>query len=93
MSTKVKWNDPGAQAILDGAQGVRPMLHARAQRALAAAKADSHDDTYDYENGLRVVEDHTDRLVVRVASGDWKGHILEAKYGILARALDAAGGD
>ena len=34
----------------------------------------------------------TDRAVVRVVSGDFKGHILEANYGILSRALDSAGG-
>jgi hypothetical protein len=66
------------------------MLTAKAQPVLAAAKADPHDDTGDYEAGLHIEQDTTDRAVVRVVSGDWKGHILEANYGILARALDSA---
>ena len=63
-----------------------------AERVLAAAKADPHDDTGDYENGLYIEQDETDRRVFRVVSGDWKGNILESRYGILARALDSAGG-
>ena len=71
---------------------VRAALTQRAERVLAAAQADPHDDTGAYEAGLHIEQDATDRAVVRVVSGDWKGHILEAKYGILSRALDAAGG-
>lgn len=63
-----------------------------AERVLAAAKADPHDDTGAYENGLHIEQDETDRRVFRVVSGDRKGHILESRYGILARALDSAGG-
>lgn len=87
-----KLNHAGIQSLLDGGQGVDSMLRSKAAAVLAHAQADPHDDTRDYESGLRIEEAHTDRLVVRVVSGDWKGHILEAKYGILARALDAAGG-
>lgn len=88
---KVQLNHAGIQSLLDGAQGVDSLLRSKAEAVLAHAQADPHDDTGDYEAGLHIEEDHTDRLVVRVVSGDWKGHILEAKYGILARALDAAG--
>ncbi len=71
--------------------GVRGLLQAPAERVLAAAKADPHDDTGAYEDGLHIEQDTTDRAVTRIVSGDKKGHILEARYGILARSLDAAG--
>jgi len=91
MAFQVKLNHAGMAELLKSAE-VRAILTPRAERALAAAKADPHDDTYDYENSLHIQNDTTDRAVVRVVAGDRKGHILEARYGILARALDAAGG-
>ncbi|NUR79981.1 MAG: hypothetical protein HOQ21_05995 [Dermatophilaceae bacterium] len=90
---KVKLNHSAVQDLLNGGSGIDAFLRAKAEAVLKAAQADPHDDTGAYEAGLHIEEGHTDRLVVRVVSGDWKGHILEAKYGILARALDAAGGD
>ena len=89
--TKVKLNSRGMADLLKGAD-VRAELTKRAERVLAAAQADPHDDSGDYEAGLHVQQATTDRAVVRVVSGDWKGHILESRYGILARALDSAGG-
>lgn len=85
-----KLNGRGIQSYLDGDHGVEAMLRAKAERVLAAAIADPHDDTGDYENGLHLEEAHTDRLVIRIVSGDWKGYIMEANYGVLARALDSA---
>lgn len=70
---------------------VRGLLLPYAERVLAAAKADPHDDTGAYEDALRIDQDTTDRAVTRIVAGDKKGHILEARYGILARSLDAAG--
>jgi hypothetical protein len=90
-TSRVKVNGHALQEYLDGKHGVEQILREKAERVLAAAQADPHDDTGAYEAGLHIAEDHTDRLVLRVVSGDWKGHILEARYGILARALDAAG--
>lgn len=89
--TGFKLNHPGVQSLLDGGQGVSGLLHGKAAAVLAQAVADPHDDTGDYEQSLHIEEAHTDRLVVRVTASDWKAYILEAKYGILARALDAAG--
>ncbi len=89
---RVKLNHATVQEYLNGQHGIREDLVARAERVLAAAKADPHDDTYAYEDGLQIQESHSDRLQVKVVSTDGKGNILEAKYGILARALDAAGG-
>ena len=91
MSTKIKLNHSGMASMLKSS-GVRSFVTERAERVLAAAKADPHDDTGAYESGLHIEQATTDRAVARVVSGDFKGHILEARYGILARALDAAGG-
>lgn len=88
---QIKLNHPGIQSYLDGGHGVGTLLRSKASAVLAAAKADPHDDTFDYENSLHIEEVHTDRLVVRVVADDWKAHILEAEHGILARAMDAAG--
>lgn len=88
--TRIKLNSAGIQEYLDGEHGVRELLRSKAEPVLAAAKADPHDDTGAYEAGLEIQEAHTDRLVVRVVSTDYKGHILESKYGILSRALDSA---
>lgn len=87
--TKVTINHRGMAELLKS-PGVRARLTQAAQPVLAAAKADPHDDTGAYEAGLHIEQDTTDRAVVRVVSGDWKGHILEARYGILSRALDKA---
>ncbi len=88
-NTRIKINHRGMAELLNSPE-VRADLTARAQRVLAAAKADPHDDTGAYEAGLHIEQATTDRAVVRVVSGDWKGHILEARYGILSRALDEA---
>lgn len=91
MARPVKLNSRGMAALLKSG-GVRSFVTERAERVLAAAQADPHDDTGAYEAGLHIEQDTTDRAVVRVVSGDRKGHILEANYGILSRALDSAGG-
>lgn len=89
MASKVKLNHAGMAALLKSGE-VRAILTPRAERVLAAAKVDPHDETFDYERGLQIQNVTTDRAVVRVVATDWKGHILEARYGILARALDQA---
>lgn len=91
MAARVRLKSSGMAALLRSGE-IRAILTPRAERVLAAAKADPHDDTFAYENGLHIEQDTTDRAVVRVVSGDRKGHILEANYGILSRALDSAGG-
>lgn len=92
MATRLRLNSRGIQSYLDGAGGVDSLLRARAERVLAAAQADPHDDTGAYEHSLHIEEAHTDRLVMRVVAGVSYSHVLEANYGILARSLDAAGG-
>lgn len=88
-SIRVTLNHSGMAALLKSSE-VRAELHRIAAPVLQAAIDDPHDDTGDYESGLRIEDDTTDRAVVRVVASDWKSFILEAKYGILARALDAA---
>lgn len=87
---RVKMKSAGIEQLLKS-DGVRALLQPRAERVLAAAKADPHDDTGAYEAGLHIEQDTTDRVAIRIVSGDKKGHILEARYGILSRSLDAAG--
>lgn len=89
--TTIRLNHREIQSYLDGGHGVGEMLHAKAQPVLASAQADPHDDTGAYEGSLRIEEAHTDRLVVRVVADVDYALVLEARYGILARALDAAG--
>ena len=91
MASRTRLNSRGMAALLKSSE-VRSELTRRAYRVLSAARSDPHDDTGDYEKGLHIEQATTDRAVVRVVSGDFKGHILEANYGILARSLDAAGG-
>lgn len=89
--SKVKLNHRGMHELLNSRE-VRAALTDAAQPVLQAAIDDPHDDTGDYERGLHIEQHTTDRAVVRVIATDWKSHILEANYGILARALDSAGG-
>lgn len=86
---KVKLNHEGIGELLKS-RAIREVTTGKAEKVLAAAVADPHDDTFDYENGLEIRQDTTDRAVTRVVATDWKSAILEAKYGILNRALDAA---
>lgn len=88
----VKLIPKGMRELLQSPEVVS-MLESRMEPVLEAAKADPHDVSGDYENGLFMVTYiGRNRARTRVQSGDPKGHILEAKYGILSRALDAAGG-
>lgn len=91
MAVKVKLNSATIQQYLDGQHGVREDLLSRANRVLAHAKADQHDETYAYENSLHLTQDQTDRLVIRVVASAPHAHLVEAQFGVLARALDAAG--
>lgn len=90
--TRVKLNGRGVAEVLKS-QGTANVLMPHAERVLAAAQADPHDDTGDYERSLHIEQGETDRAVVRVVASDWKSHILEANYGILNRALGVIGGD
>lgn len=88
---KVKLNSAGIRALLNSS-GVRADLTRRAERVLEAARASAPVDTGEYRDNLHILEDSTDRAVVRVGSTVPHGLVVEAKTGNLARALDAAGG-
>jgi hypothetical protein len=87
----VRLNSSEVQSYLDGSHGVREMLRGKAEQVLAAAQADPHDASGDYEASLEIAEDRTDRLVFRVGSSIEYVYVQEARYGVLSRALDAAG--
>lgn len=87
----VKINSREIQSYLDGGHGVDALLRSHAEPVLAAAQADPHDASGAYEASLHIEEDHTDRLVLRVVADVPYAMVQEARYGVLSRALDAAG--
>jgi hypothetical protein len=91
-SRRVNLNGAAIQSLLDGGEGVHEMLMERAQRVLSAAEASAPVLSGEFKSRLGVTEDHTDRLVLRVGSSAPHAHLVEAKHGTMARALDAAGG-
>jgi len=88
---KVKLNSPGMKSLLNDAD-VRDELTTRMERALATAKANAPVQTGNYRDGLELVQDSTDRVVVRVVGRAPHSHLVESRTGNLAKALDAAGG-
>lgn len=89
MAVTVKLNHAGMAALLNSSE-VRAMLTEHAEPVLAAAQADPHDDSGAYEASLHIEQATTDRAVARVVADVPYALALEANYGILARALDAA---
>lgn len=91
MAIKVSLNHRGMAELLKSDE-VRSALTQRAERVLSRAQSSAPVDTGAYRDGLHLVQDTTDRAVVRVAGGSDHDWIVEIKTGNLARALDAAGG-
>lgn len=77
---------PGMRELLND-PGVRGMLTTEASSVLARAKATAPVDTGEYLASLRIIQDTTDRAVVRVGSSDPKAMVVEARTGNLARAV------
>lgn len=92
MATKVKWNDRAVQEYLDGEHGVEDSLERRASRVEQAAKSSAPVASGAYRDSLHVETAHTDRMVKRVVSDVPHAFAVEARHGVLAKALDAAGG-
>lgn len=89
MATRTKLNSKGVGDLLRS-PGVRADLTARAEHVLSAAESSAPvGETGNYKAGLHIVQDTTDRAVVRVASDVDYAFIVEANTGNLARALDA----
>lgn len=89
-SIHYKQNAAGIKELLNSGE-TRALLTDKAQNVLAAAKADAPVVTGNYRDGLEIVQDTTDRAVVRVAGTAPHSHLVEANHGVLARSLDAAG--
>lgn len=89
MARRVKLNYAEVGVLLRSAK-VRSILTDYAQPVLAAAKASAPVATGEYRDSLHIEQIETDRAVVRVASDSDHAWIVEAKHGVLARALDAA---
>lgn len=91
-ATRVVLNHVGMGQMLKSS-GVAAEMHRRAENVAAAARGDSHDDTGAYQNSITVIDEiHPTRAVSHVSADVEYAPILEAKYGILGRALDAAAG-
>lgn len=89
MASKVKLNSSGMAAMLKSAE-VRAGLQGPAEAVLAAAKGGAPVATGAYRDSLHLVNDTTDRAVVRVVVGVDYGMLVEADTGNLARALGSA---
>lgn len=89
MATRVKMNGAGVKEVLNSS-GTRALLTSKAGPVLSAAQSGAPVATGEYRDNLHIVQDTTDRAVVRVVSTVAHGMIVEAKTGNLARALDSA---
>lgn len=89
---KVRMNSAGSREVLSS-PGVRADLEERTRNALNAARGAAPVVTGNYIRGLEAqVEQHGDRLVGRVYARAPHSHFVEAKHGVLARAVDSFGG-
>lgn len=87
---KVKLNGRGIEELLNSSD-VRDLLTEKADAVLSAAISSAPVASGEYQSSLHLVQDTTDRAVVRVATDAPHGRVVEANTGNLARALDAAG--
>jgi hypothetical protein len=90
MPQLIKPNGRGIVAMMKE-PGIANDMRRRAENVAAAARASAPVDTGAYQASIHVeMETHPARAAAHVVASDWKAHILEARLGILARALDAA---
>lgn len=90
-TVKVQVSSPAIRALLQS-QAVRDELRRRAEPVLSAAQVSAPVASGRYRDSLHLVDDTTDRAVVRVVSDAPHAMVVESRTGNLARALDAAGG-
>lgn len=88
---RISLNPKGIEDLLTDA-GVRADLRKRAERVLGAVQESAPNVTGEFVSSLSIEEDTTDRAVVRVVSSDPGALVIEARTGVMTRALDAAGG-
>ncbi len=79
-------NSAGMEALLKSDR-VREVVRARAEDVLAAAKSSAPVESGGYRDSLRLVDDETDRAVVRVTATVPYARKVEARYGVLSRAM------
>lgn len=91
MARKVRLISRGMRELLND-DGVRADLTRRMGQTLAAAQAAAPVDTGALKASLRIVQDTTDRVAVRVVSDVDYAPAINAGTGFLTRSLDAAGG-
>lgn len=89
MSTRITLNHAGMGALLKSSS-VRAMLTGHAESVLSAAVAGAPVASGAYQSSLHLIQDTTDRAVVRVASDVDYAMVVEANTGNLSRALDSA---
>lgn len=87
---RYKQNSAGIKALLNSG-GVRSMLTGKAGPVLAAAQAGAPFASGEHRDSGHIVQDATDRAVVRVVFDSDHSLIVEANTGHIARSLDAAG--
>lgn len=92
MSSRVKVNYGGPFREVLNSGGTRAFVTERAARVLAQAKSQAPVDTGAYQASLHIEQATTDRAVARVVASVPYAHIVEARSGVLARSIDAAGG-
>lgn len=90
MPQLIKPNGRGIIAMMKE-PGVANEMRRRAENVANAARANAPVESGDYQASIHVeMEDHPTRVVAHVVASDWKSHILESRFGVLARALDSA---
>ena len=87
MAQRVEVNSAVLQQYLDGEHGVEARLEQKAQGALARAQAVAPVESGAYKASLRIETDHTDRMVKRVVADVPYAMQVEARDGVLAKAL------
>lgn len=91
MGTQVQFDQSFFDTILRSS-GVESLALAAAKRVLSTAQASAPVDSEDYKSGLRIERaEGKYRTVFLVTGTDWKTLLIEAKLGVLARALKSAG--
>jgi Bacteriophage HK97-gp10, putative tail-component len=91
MTTRIVMNSAGIVQVLKSS-GVRAALQARARTVEGAARQIAPVSTGAYRDGITSwVEQHRDRVVVKIGSTDRKAAIVEASTGTMARSLRSSG--
>jgi len=86
---RVVLNSAGVKKLLNS-DGIKRELRRLGERVEAAARNNAPVDTGKYRDSITLIDDTTDRVVVRIVAEDEKALLVESWSGNLAKALDAA---